>query len=98
MCKVFTAGQLRLPDPFGMLLALAIPTPQSYDALLDVDLSNLSASSLGHAFRTGTPQMAAPQLLSGISRHPRDNRAACLEAPCGRLDRPTRPFADTLLA
>jgi hypothetical protein len=59
-----------------MLLAFAISTLWLHDALLDVDLSHLGASSGGHAFRTGTPQMAAPQLLPAISCHPSDNGAA----------------------
>ena len=78
MRNTLTASQLCQTSRFGMLLAFAMPTPLSPDALLDVDLSHLSGRSLGHAFRTGTPQMAAPQFLSAISGHPVDNRAASL--------------------
>lgn len=84
MRNALTVNQLRTVGRFGMVLAFAMTTPLLPDAFLDVDLSHLSGCSLGHAFRTGTPQMAAPQFLSAISGHPLDNRAARLGVPAYR--------------
>ena len=59
-----------------MLLASETTTPSLHDALLDVNWSHLGCGSLGSTFRTGTAQVAAPQLHFGLSRNPSDYGAA----------------------
>jgi hypothetical protein len=59
-----------------MLLALENQHSFWHNALLDVNWSHLGCGSVGSAFRTGTTQVAAPQLHPSFGCHPRDNGAA----------------------
>jgi hypothetical protein len=73
--KSLTGSRLCPRNQVGMLLAFETTTPFLHDALLDVDLPHPGSGSLGSPIRTGTAQMAAPQLPPGIGCNPGDNRA-----------------------